>query len=367
MYTNFKKNLVFMFCFIVMACAPQTTQSPVVTEVVIDVPTEAPEPETTSVPNIPATPLSSVSMDSRIIASIDAKNPLVANQTKPVYGPEEIVFANGFVWVHMVNGTLAQVNPFTNTISSAVTTDTTTDIYHYCQGLGTDGKDVWVCSASGGEDDKAINVVRVDTTTLSIVATFEIEKIFDQLYMPFAQNQIWVLTGDGSKLVGIDVTTNQTNPAIDLGIRCFNVSARGDALYATCGLENLVIKIDPVKKEIVAQQTLQSPGFIFAGKDGVWVSQTNSVTRLDPESLIPVVTITGITSSDINVTSTAVWVWEYGKGILYKIDPATNEVTELIKPDKPFTSGGGVLYAYDTDTLWLTVDEDDQILRLSLK
>lgn len=347
MKANLKICFSVLLALLITACGAQGT------------PTPAPEK--------PATPLSTVSMDDRIIASIDTSEHPLSTSIMVGNAPEEIVFANEFVWIHLVNGHMVQVNPFTNAMVSAVKTDTTTDPYHYCQGLGTDGKDIWVCSAAGDENNKTIDVVRVDTSSQSVVATFEIGKIWDQLYMPFAQNQIWTLTGSGSKLVGIDVSTNQANPAIDLGMRCFQLSALNDILYASCGVDNLVLKIDPEKKEIIARQTVQSPGFIFVAKDGVWVSQANSVTRLDPESLNPAVTITGITGSDINVTNTAVWVWEYGKGILYKIDPATNEVAELIKPDESFISGGGVLYAVDTDTLWLTVDENGLLLRLSLK
>lgn len=320
----------------------------------------------TPAPEKPAAPLSTISMEDRLLASIDTnRHPLA---TPNMFGnhPEEIVFANGFIWIHLTNGHLVQVDPATNSMVSAIKTDTTSVPQdHYCQGLGTDGKDIWVCSAAGDEDHKTIDVLRVDTSIQSIVAAFEIGKIWDQSYMPFAQNQIWAFTGGGGKLVGIDVSSNQANPAIDLGIRCFHLAALDNILYATCGSENLVIKIDPGKKEIIARQTVQSPGFIFAAKNGIWVSQSSSVTRLDPESLNPIVTITGITPSDINVTETAAWVWEYGKGILYKIDPATNEVAELIKPEKPFVSGGGVLPI--SDSLWLTVDENDLVPRLSLK
>ena len=319
----------------------------------------------TPAPEIAAAPRSTVSMDDRLLASIDSKEHPLASSALFGNHPEEIVFANGFVWVHLVNGHLIQVDPNTNQMVNALKTDTTSNSRHYCQGLGTDGKDIWVCSAAGQEDDKTIDVVRVDTSTQQIVATFEIGKLWDQLYMPFAQNQIWVLTENGSKLVGIDVTNNQANPAIDLGIRCFHLAALDNILYASCGSDQLVLKIDPEKKEIIAQQNVKDPFFIFAASNGIWVSQSSSITRLDPESLNPIVTITGISASDINATESAVWVWEYEKGILYQIDPATNEVAELIKPETPFLTGGGVLAT--ADSLWLTVDENDLMLHLRLK
>ena len=355
MKVNFKTGFAFALGLVITACNPQTVQAPVTTA----------EPA----PVISSTPLSIVPLEDRLLASINADEHPLSTPTMIGNHPEEIVFAKGFIWIHLVNGHLVQVDPATNTIVGAIKVDTTTDIHHYCQGLGTDGENIWTCSASGKdseeEDNRTIDVVRVDPQTRSIVETFKVEKIFDQLYMPFAQNQIWVLTGDGSKLVGIDVSNNQPNPTIDLGTRCFHLAALGNILYASCGLDNLVIKIDPEKKEVLARQTLQNyPNFISAAKNGLWVSQNNSVTRLDPESLNPIVTITGITPSDINATEAAVWVWEYGKGVLYKIDPATNEVVELIKPGKPFMSGGGVLPT--SESIWLTVDENNLLLRLKL-
>jgi hypothetical protein len=365
MKTVFRFCLIVVLCLMVISCVPQVAQTPVVTDSSTEALTEVPEIIPASALEIPAEPASTVSMDARIITSIDTGEHPLASPTLSGNAPEEIVFANEFIWVHLVNGHMIQVDPVSNAMVGAIKTDTTTDPYHYCQGLGTDGKDIWACSAAGDENNKTINVVRIDTTTQSIVATFQVEKIWDQLYMPFAYNQIWVLTEGGSKLVGIDIANNQPNPAIELGVRCFHLTALDNILYASCGVDNLVIKINAETNEIVTKQSLQSPGFIFAAKDGVWVSQANSVTRIDSETLLPVVTITGITTSDINETENAIWVWEYGKGILYKIDPATNEVAELIKPEKPFISGGGVLPF--KDSLWLTVDENDLLLRLDLQ
>jgi DNA-binding beta-propeller fold protein YncE len=351
MKINFKTGFTIALGLLIAACNPQAAQ--------------APETTATPIAVIPSTPLSTVSMDDRLLASIDTNEHPLTSQT--IFGdhPEEIIFAKGFIWVHLVNGHLIQVDPATSTMVDSIKVDTTNDANHYCQGLGTDGENIWVCSASGDENHRMIDVVRVDPSSQSVVATVDVGKIFDQLYMPFAQNQIWVLTGDGSKLVGIDVSNNQPSPAIDLGTRCFHLAALGNILYASCGLDNLVIKIDPEKKEILARQTVQDyPKFIFAAENGLWVSQARSISRLDPESLNSIVTISGITSSDINAMESAVWVWEYGTGVLYKIDPATNEVVELIKPDDPFISGGGVLPT--SDSVWLTVDENDLLLRLKL-
>jgi len=363
MKNNFKIFFIVLLVIMLTACGSKAT------------PTSAPyqateaqteEPVATSAPVISAEPLSTISMEDLLMASFNTKEHPLADPNIIGNHPDELVQAkDDLVWTHLDNGYLVQFNWFSNTMSAAVKTDTTSNPQDYCQGLGTDGTDIWACSTAGDRDHKTINVVRVDTSAQSILATYEVDKLHDQLYMPFMQNQIWVLTGDGSKLVGIDVTNNQANPAIDLGIRCFQLAALDNGLYATCAVENLVIKIDPEKKEVVARQTLPAPQTLAAAKNGIWVSQGNSLTRLDPETLSIIATITGITGSDISASEYAVWVWEFNKGLLYKIDPSTNEVAVLVKPDQPFTTGGGILVT--EDSIWLSVNEDDLVLRLSKK
>jgi len=344
MKANFKTYFSFALAISIAACSAQ--------------PTPALE--------IPAAPLSTMSMDDWLLATIHAdEHPLSTPNLAGNY-PDELVFANGFIWVRAVSGFLLQVDPATNTMINAVKTDTTNNPQHYCQGLGTDGKDVWVCSAAGDEHLGPIDIVRVDTSTQSVIATFKVDKVFDQFFMPFAHNEIWAITGDGSKLVGIDVSTNQANPAIDLGAHCFQLAALDDLLYATCPVDELVLKIDPRKRKVVAQQTLERyPKFISTASNGIWVSQKNSITRLDPKTLNPIVVITGITESGIYATVDAVWVWESWTGVLYKIDPATNEVSEVIKPEKPFRNGGEVLAT--PDALWLTANGDKLLIRLALQ
>jgi hypothetical protein len=342
---------MMMFSVLLVACMPAATPGP-----------NTGTPTTPSIPEVLPTPSSVVPLETRLTATINiAEHPLAIPGMIGNH-PDEVVYAGGFIWAKTDNGHVVQVDPATDMMIGAIKVDTSTVLDHYCQGLGTDGTNVWACSASSDEDNRAIYVVRIDPQTQSVVETVKVDKIFDQFNMPFLSNQIWVLSGNGEKLIGIDVTTNQPSPAIDLGARCFQLATLDTALLATCKLDNVVIKIDPDKKQIIARQTLQNPQEIAAAKNGIWVSQEKSVTRLDPESLNPMVTFPGITPSDIFATESTVWVWEYGKGVLYKIDPTTNTVMELIKPDKPFISGGSLLAT--SDSIWLTVNENNLLLRL---
>lgn len=281
--------------------------------------------------------------------------------------PDEMVFVSGFVWAKTADGHLVAVDPSSNEVVVDVKVDTTSDPHHYCQGMGTDGTDIWACSAGGDADNRTIDVVRFDPRSESVVATFAVDKVFDQLDLPVAGGKVWVLTELGTELVGIDVSTNEISPAISLGVRCFQLAAAGDGLLATCALDNLLLSVDVARGEVVAEVSVSNPRQIAASDSGIWVSQDSAIVRLDPETLQPTVRITGLPNvgftGDVLVTEDAIWVRQED-AFLYRFDPDTLAVVEQISPAVPL-SGGGVMIA--SDALWVTAYDDNLLARLTLE
>jgi hypothetical protein len=343
-YGNF---LFVMVTLILTACTPSSPQEPSATPTSVTAILSTP----TSVPTILPTPMSIVPFEERLLATFDIKY------------PDELAFVQGFIWVKTDDGHVIQVDPATNSVVGDIKVDTTSDPYHYCQGLGTDGENIWACSASGDEDNRTIDVVRIDPSAKSIIETVKVGKIFDQFKMPFLLNKIWVLSGNGDKLVGIDITTNQPSPAIDLGVRCFQVEAVGKSLLVTCRLDNLVLRIDPEKMEVTERLTFTSPRNIAATENGIWLSHDNAVVRLDTESLNPIITFTKLFNADIFATKEAVWV-RLEDGFLYQIDPASNKLIEQIQNDQTLSIGSILV---TPDSIWTTASDDNLLIRLSLK
>ena len=329
---------------ILVACAP-SIQTP-----------EVSLPTPTSVPAILPTPASIAAFEEHLVAEIHIERE-----------PDELVFAAGSIWTKTANGHVIQVDPATNMAVGDIKVDTTSDPYHYCQGLGTDGEHIWACSASGDADNRTIDVVRIDPASQSILATVKVEKVFDQLDLPFLLDRIWVLSGDGSELIGIDVGNNQPSSAIDLGARCFQLAVDGQSLLATCALEDLVLRIDPEKGEVTQRVPLQKPRNIIANQNSVWVFQDNAVVRLDPESLNPVAAFTDLpgvgSKGDIFLTEEAVWM-RHDSGFLYRIDPASNAILEQFKTDRRLSYGSLLV---ESGSIWTTAIEDNLLFRLSLK
>ena len=336
------------FTLILAACTPANMSAPteMLTSVAVSgstttptlAPTSLPTVIPTSIPEILPTPASIVPFDQRVLASF-----------KIFKEPDEMVFVRGFLWTKTADGHLIQIDPSTNMIVADIKVDTTSDQYHYCQGLGTDGENIWACSASGDADNRTIDVVRVDPKSQKIVQTIEVGKVFEQFDMPFLFNQIWVLSGSGDKLVGIDVTTNEPTPAIDLGTRCFQLAVVGESLMATCSLDHVILQIDPEKREVTQRVDIKNPRFIVGNENGVWVAQASAIVRLEPESLNPMAIFTELLNmgtGDIFVTENAVWIRQEN-GFLYQIDPASNQIVEQIKIDQAL-AGGSVLVTSDS-------------------
>jgi outer membrane protein assembly factor BamB len=329
--------LVVIVTLMLTACIASSPQEPSATP--------------TSAPTILPTPSSIVPFEKRLLATIDIKY------------PDELVFVQGFIWVKTDDGHVIQVDPATNSVVGDIKVDTTSDPYHYCQGLSTDGENIWACSASGDENNRTIDVVRIDPSAKSVVETVKAGKIFDQFKMPFLLNKIWVLSGNGDKLVGIDITTNQSSPTIDLGVRCLQVEAAGKSLLVTCRMDNLVLRIDPEKMEVTDRLTFSSPLNIAATENGIWLSQGNAVARLDMKSLNPIAIFTNLFNADIFATKEAVWV-RLENGFLYRIDPVSNELVEQIKTDQSLSIGSILV---TSDSIWTTASDDNILIRLSIK
>lgn len=353
-------NVIFTLFF--SACAAAQPADPTLTESA-NIPSTTPAATLVtlatgtpaSLPEILPTAASIIPFDERLLASFTI-----------LKEPDEMVFVQGFIWTKTADGHVVQIDPATNTVMADIKVDTATIPHHYCQGMGTDGEDVWVCSASREADNTHIDVVRVDPVSQSVVETFKVGKIFEQLDLPFLLNQIWVLADGGGRLIGIDVTTNQVSSTIDLGARCFQVAAVDRVLMATCALDDLVLQIDPEKSEITARVTLERPGTIAGNGDGIWVAQAASIVRLDPTTLNPVVTFSNLPNmdtGDIFVTKEAVWVRHQG-GFLYQIDPASNQIVKQIMIDQDL-AGGSVLVT--SDSIWATAYDDNLLVRLSLE
>jgi glutamine cyclotransferase len=279
----------------------------------------------------------------------------------------EIHFAEGLVslgesiWVKTDDGLLVEYDPASDQQVREKKLDTTSDPATYCQGIGVAAGYIWACSAT----DAGTDIVRIDPETLEIVATVPARKIHEQLRLPFLADRVWVLSGDGNQLVGIDTSSNEAGQPIDLGKRCFQLAATGSAIVATCTLDDTVLLLDPATGQIIAQATLNEPRLVAADDQAVWVGFAQGVAWLDARDLTQVATFKGMspgTGGDLYTTGDEVWVRKSGSSDLYHIDPATKTIVEAISGESD-DAGGGLLVT--ADSVWLSTNDPGSLIRLS--
>ena len=269
-----------------------------------------------------------------------------------------LVAALGFIWVKTDDGRLVKVDPRTNRIVGQRKLDTATEQSHYCQGIGTDGKSVWACATT----DMATDVVKVDPTSLAPVHRVQVNKVFDQLRLPFAGGKLWVLGADGTSLVGVDPATAAATVR-KLPVRCLQMFGSGSMLVATCRVDNVILRIDPASGAVSARRSIASPGFAVTSGTDMWVDTSEGVQRLDTALRTTAVypeLVVGL-DGDLAVDDTgAIWARQQS-GFLLRIDPNRNAVVEQVTASRSL-SGGSLLIT--GDSIWTTASDDAALLRL---
>lgn len=221
--------------------------------------------------------------------------------------PDGLAVVGDAVYVKTDDGHVVRVDPATHEVEADVRVDTTTDPDHYCQGIGTDGRTLWACSAAeGGTTD----VVRLDPETLEVRATVKVDKVFDQLTLPVSGGRVWVLTEGGEALTAIDTATNQatTHP---LSRPCLQAAANATTVYVTCLLSNEVVAVDIATGKVSDQVAVTGPYNVVAAVDeDVWVSGSEELVRLSAE-LEPRTVYPGLVAGregDLLLAGSTLWI-----------------------------------------------------------
>ncbi|HEV2069563.1 MAG TPA: hypothetical protein VGR26_07215, partial [Acidimicrobiales bacterium] len=150
-------------------------------------------------------------------------------------GPDWLAADDDAVWVKRDEGTVDRIDPATNEITSLwVPPREEGKLGPVCQGIGAGPEGVWACTGGG--------IARIAPDNSAIVSTVAVQKIFDQGHIGVGHGHAWILTGDGSTLVGVSSETDTIETTIDLGARCTDLDLSDDALWIVCLPEDLVLR-----------------------------------------------------------------------------------------------------------------------------
>ena len=175
-----------------------------------------------------------------------------------------------------------------------------------------------------------------------------------------ADGAIWVTSRTG--ISRIDPATNAVTATIKLGDGTGNdlawISGDGDGLWVPVYGSNVVDRIDPGKRTVVAKVAVGvNPEGVAATPTGIWVANHHdgTVDRIDPATNMVVATVhlsnpLGSGPQPVAAGLGRVWVGVVSSRSVARIDPATNKSEALIHVPDPAEPCGGI--AVGADAIW---------------
>ena len=275
-------------------------------------------------------------------------------EVKVLSDPDWLAAGFGSVWVKRPEGFVSRVDPATGTITSEIEVHPTSA--DQCGGVGPGMDAMWSCSAN--------DLVRIDPATDTVVGTVAAGKIPGQGRLARAAGRIWVLAGDGDRLVGVTEADGSVSEPIALPVACSDLGAAADIVYVVCERADRVLRVDPASRAVAAEATLTKPTWVSATPGAVWVSADQDLVRLDPATLATCLVVRGLGTGErgtIWADEAGVWVRRIDP-FLARVDGTSGAVTRVISA--PFESGGDVIV--DGAYLWATDFDARMLVRLEI-
>jgi len=275
-----------------------------------------------------------------------------ATSVRIMGGPDWRVADDDNVYVKRDVGRVEVLDPATAAVVSSI--EIGGDL---CQGLGDAVGTLWTCSGT--------DLVRIDPTSGDLLATVSVGKAHQQGELSAGFGHVWVLVGDGSSLVGVDLATNLPGEPIALPVRGTDITVGPDRVWVVSAPDDAAVEVDPERGVVVrtidgligARSAVEVPS-------GLWVAGSTASYRIDPASGTVITTAEGGIGSDGAIATAdgeSVWVRKGGV-TLQNLDAETGALLEEMSAD--IGSGGDMVLAFDA--IWLTVYDNNILLRIPL-
>ena len=255
------------------------------------------------------------------------------------------------LWVFRQSGEITLIDTATNDVAGTVDVGDT----ELCSGIGASFDSVWTCQRS--------DVLRIDPDAMEVTHRSRVRKQAAQGHLVGGFGHVWVLTGDGSTLVGINPQTDEVDVEHALPARGGDVVVSDDALWLPCRIDDRVLKVDPETGEVLLDVEVANPVAVAAGGGEVWVGTAADTQRLDPGTGEVLATADAPAGPEgaVALGEDRVWV-RNATDFLYEVDRATGERVGQITAEG-LTSSGDVLVL--DGEVWVAAYDDQVLFRLN--
>ena len=197
-------------------------------------------------------------------------------------------------------------------------------------------------------------MAKVDPDTLQVVSDLSIKKQGSQGHLAGGFGRVWVLTGDGSRLAGIDPASNRVSISFTIPCRGVDVTVGPTGLWVPCTIDDRVVLVDPETGHALVDAEVMNPLALAADADDpsqVWVGTATAVLRLDPDSGKILTSLDGgARNGGMSASHGLVWVRDENEDFLVVIDEQSGKRIARVASRVP---GGGDVIAWD-GAVWTT-------------
>ncbi len=207
--------------------------------------------------------------------------------------------------------------------------------------------------------DEGTGIVRLNPLSGMILETIPGISGF---YIVVDGTSAWV-SDVGHTVDRVDLETGEVVASIDVPNGPKEMVVFDGSVWVTCDAGGVVARIDIATNTVVAEIPAGNrPGNLAAGERSVWVwNHQQELLRVDLETNEVVATIEGVSETlgaGVAVGGGSVWV-AVPNGI-GRIDPATNEIVEVI----PIGPGGYVDFGWFDGELWVSSTHRNLVYRI---
>ena len=226
-----------------------------------------------------------------------------------------------------------------------------------CQGIGAGRGMVWSCdpNPSGTTDD----LLRVDLKS-GKAERFKVGKRPDQGHLDVAAGRVWVITDAG--LVGLDVTTGQPDPPVDLGVPGPDLAATDQRAYVVSRGAGAIVSVDLTGRRVLAQADVADARAIAVSNE-VWVVTRSELVALEKDGLKETARIP-IEGEPCSVAVDGDRVFIIGhEPLLTEVDATTHRVSRMTTDAN--SECGDIHVAFGS--IWLSDNVGDIVHRVPLQ
>jgi virginiamycin B lyase len=237
--------------------------------------------------------------------------------------------------------------------------------------------EIWVLS----QQDQVISVVDATTNEVHSVGVFGGSATSGTAGygLTYAAGAIWV-TGGNNEVEELDPATRTVRATIRIQGGPSLLAAGYGRVWVTVHDRDLVVAIDPGSARVALKATIGSgANGIGVGEGAVWVSNYSdgTVSKIDPTSgtttQIDLSVIRTVSGSQLNLAGGpatvgigfgSAWVSDVKNGVVYRIDPATDQVVATIPVGRPSSEYASDIAAAD-GSMWVASPESKTIVRIN--